>query len=818
MRRLLIYFLFLSFSGCLFPITGSCQTFTISGTVKDSVTGEPLAFVNIVVNNSHLGGRTDIDGRFRIKTQEKPAFLQLSYVGYAPRRVSCENDMTHLNILLVPVHYELSEVVILPGENPAHRIIRKVIENRDLNDPEKLPAFSCNSYNKITAEWIPGEQYYRELEKWKADPAKADSTVLSLIKSSETQHLLMMESYTHRIFMAPDKSKETILANRVSGFKTPNFAPLATDLQPFSFYDPEINLNTGTVTGYQNPMGPGAIGRYQYILEDTLYDNGDSIYVISYYPLKGKTFNGLKGVAYINTRGYAIQNIIATPAEEGLWSITIQQQYKFLQGRQWFPEQLNYEWLLPEYPSETLGTLLKGRSYISEVNLSPLLRNSDFGPDRVLMADSAVLHDSLAWLGFRHDSLNKKEVQTYHFMDSVGQKNNLDYYLRAVPAVLEGYLPIGPLDWSFDKLYNFNETEGHRLGLGVRTGEKVSRWFTLGGYFGYGFSDKVYKYGGDLLFRLWRKKDLELYGRYRYDVQEPGLTTIRGFRNASYWYGMIGKQYDLTELTEAGIRFRSFRFLETELALSQSTVAPCYDYSYGQEGSSSDTLFHLTELRAAFRYTVKDQITQAFGQRFSSATRYPVFYATLTRGLSGVMQGSFQYTKLELAVSQHFYIRSFGITSIQVESGKIWGAVPYARLFRCRGSYGGDVSFFLRNSFQTMRTNEFAGDEYLSVFFSHNFGNFILRTPHFKPEFILAHNLTFASLSHPEYHHQLNLQSPTHGYYEAGLIIDNLIRIKVLNIAYLGLGGGAFYRYGPYSLNEPIKNLTGKVSFRITGI
>lgn len=794
------------------------QSWLVSGTIADSLTKEPLAFVSIIVNNSNYGGRSDIDGKFVINSPVNPTFLNVSYLGYKATVLPLNARTTGLQILLAPMHYELSGVVILPGENPAHRIIRKVIENRPQNDPEKIASFQCQTYNKITAAWLPGENYYNALERWKTDSTKVDSTIIKLLASADQQHLLMMESYTRRIFMSPDRSKETVLATRVSGFKDPSFAPLATDVQPFSFYENTINLNTGTVIGYQNPLGQGAIGRYSYVLEDTLYDGNDSIYVIAYHPLQGKTFNGLKGVAYINTHGYAIQYIIAEPADAGLWRIRVQQQYSLIDGKQWFPQQLNYEWILPKYPNDKIGLQLTGSSYIENVILYPPLKARDFGPDQLLLSDSAGKRDSNAWSQYRVDPLDRKEVKTYTYMDSLGKRMNFDYYTRAMPAVVEGYIPIGPLDLAFDKLYNSNASEGNRVGLGLRTGEKISKWFNLGGYFGYGFKDKTWKYGGDLLFRLWRKKDLEVFGKYTYDVDEPGLSNIKGFRNSGYWYGMIGKQFDFTETIETGLRFRSFKFLETELSLRQSFVTPRYDYYYEPTAGSFDTTFMFAEVQAAFKYTVKDEITQAFGKRFSGNTRYPVLYASFTQGLSGTLRGEYPYSKLEVALSQNFFIRNLGKTSLLAEAGTLWGEVPYPRLFRAKGSYGGDVSFFLPNSFQTMRTGEFASDRYVSLFFRHNFGNFLMKGKKFKPEFIIAHNLIFGTLNNTVKHHNLALQAPSKGFYEVGLIIDNLFRVKLLNIAYLGIGGGAFYRYGSYAFDAPIKNLTGKISFRITGI
>jgi hypothetical protein len=47
------------------------------------------------------------------------------------------------------------------------------------------------------------------------------------------------------------------------------------------------------------------------------------------------------------------------------------------------------------------------------------------------------------------------------------------------------------------------------------------------------------------------------------------------------------------------------------------------------------------------------------------------------------------------------------------------------------------------------------------------------------------------------------------GYFESGILINNL-----LNQWFFGIGVGAFYRYGPYSLNKTIDNFAFK--FTIT--
>ena len=50
---------------------------------------------------------------------------------------------------MVAEGYNLSEVTIKPGENPAHRIIRNVIANKQFNNKRKLDAYQYESYNKV---------------------------------------------------------------------------------------------------------------------------------------------------------------------------------------------------------------------------------------------------------------------------------------------------------------------------------------------------------------------------------------------------------------------------------------------------------------------------------------------------------------------------------------------------------------------------------------------------------------------------------------------------------------------------------------------
>src|SRR5512137_376247 len=67
---------------------GYSQERTISGTVTDATTGEPLPGVNIVVDGTTQGMVTDMDGKYSIKVANSDAVLVFSMVGYLNEQIS----------------------------------------------------------------------------------------------------------------------------------------------------------------------------------------------------------------------------------------------------------------------------------------------------------------------------------------------------------------------------------------------------------------------------------------------------------------------------------------------------------------------------------------------------------------------------------------------------------------------------------------------------------------------------------------------------------------------------------------------------------
>ena len=89
----------------------------LSGLISDADNGDPLAGVNIVVQDQNQGAVSDFDGKFNIENFESGLTLVFSYVGYKTLslKISSEDflDFKNINVSLESDLSELDEIVVI---------------------------------------------------------------------------------------------------------------------------------------------------------------------------------------------------------------------------------------------------------------------------------------------------------------------------------------------------------------------------------------------------------------------------------------------------------------------------------------------------------------------------------------------------------------------------------------------------------------------------------------------------------------------------------------------------------------------------------
>jgi hypothetical protein len=808
------------------------QDYVVSGVVSDARTRQPLAFVNIVINDSRFGGSTDIDGKFRLKSSDPVKYLQLSYVGYAPRTFYVGTRHENLVITMTEKDIDLTEVEILPGVNPAHRIIRNAIDNRELNDPEKLQSFSYTSYDKtvfiidadtslrnpftdtlqakrksnVTLEFEP------ETDTTLSDSARLDSAEFFIQKLMEQQYLFLMENVTKRKFLAPDRNYNEVIATKMSGFKDPMFVFLTTQIQSFSFYKPFITIFQ---QNYVNPIGTGSLSKYFFKLEDTTYVGKDTIFVISFRPRHGTNFDGLKGVISISTHKWGIRSVIAQPyGEAGGISIKIQQSYDIIDSNYWFPVQLNTDISLNNFRIGKYVAIGSGRYYIRDIVLNPELVRREFNHLDVEVNKDATIRTETYWDQYRVDSLTSRDKKTYEVLDSIGKANNFDKMAKNFKTLLTGRIPWGPIEFDINKFIGYNTYEGLILGLGIHTSDKVSKTFKIGGYYQYAFAVSTSKYGGDASVVINRRHDVRVKAAYFYDLTESGGVSFPD-DNESVLSGnfrpLLLKQLDRTQCANASISFRATKYLLMNAGFNWSHKKTSnYDLAtYEGNAVILQDDFIFTEFGAGFKWAYGEKFIQTTDSKMSLGTKFPILWVQYTRGIKGLADGGFDYDRFDLKLRKTFNIKYLGKLTVQVSAGYVDQPIPACNLFNGNGSYR-LITLFAPYSFATMRMNEFLNSGYGALYLYHDFEQLLFKGKKwFHPEFAIAQNIGFGFLADKSRYAYYNedLKEMNLGYYESGLLINNIVNLKLYKV-----GIGAFYRWGPYSFDNVGDNFAYKIS------
>ncbi len=775
---------------------------TIEGRVLDAVTNEAMAFVNISAGGQY-GATTNIDGVFSITLPAKATSLQFSFVGYEKLQLPIDTNLNYpfLTVYLKSTSLMLEEVTVggSADENPAKRIMRKVIRNKLQHRPESLPYFSFKAYRKVTVNPI-----FKEPE---AFPSRQESF--------KNRYIGLIESFSNVYYQPENGFREEIEAVQASGFKEPRFATLTTQMPFFSFYQESFKV---LEQNYYSPIANGALRKYDYQLTDTLYSGSDSVFVIRYQPKRTKTFDALQGVLYINTNGYAIQNVIAEPWNRNFIEMRVEQQYTQV-DQKWFPDQLLYRIHLPEYPSKALGVSIESRTYLNSITFEPSSEATKWGGATIKVKPKAYLRDSLKWRRLRPQPLDTLEQFTYEYMDSVAQKTGIRFLENVFNSTITGLYPAGPLAFRLGEFIHYNEYESLRPGIGLQTNPAVFGRFTMGGYIGIGFRDESVKYQIDSDFLLVPSYNLRLQLLHRKTVEEPAQIgdISANFLQKQYTRRLMAARMSEIRSWHIQLVAQPWRQLTTKLHVASTEVKPLFLYQFTPEQSSGFATYEDTQVGLHLTFspqsiTVNDATQQ---QTLRVITQPPLFSFIFQKGQITEEQQEIPYERYQVAIHKIVPIKGGSRLSLRLEGGYINRTVPYPLLFHGKGSSADGSNWIdVAQTFRTMGIYEFLHDRFANVFIEATTGKPIFKMGIIQPEPVLVHASGWGWFKQNAKHEGIAFQTMDEGFHETGLQLHNLIGINYVNLARLGLGAGVYYRHGVYRHPQQSDNLSYKLLFR----
>ncbi len=780
MRQIILAFLFLV---CAAAVHGQDRRIR----VKDAATGVPVPFAAIRLGTSGQGLIADLDGLATLPASLQDGFIEVSALGYQSSRLNAATDTI---IYLRAKKESLGEIVVKPDYDKLRHIIREAVKRRDAHNPERYDWYRCKVYYKMLADAAPRG------ESWRTDTAKDARELAAFL---ERQHLLVTETYSRRTYKRPQKLQEEVLATRFSGFKSPLFTSLVTDVLPFHCYTDYLTLNG---RDFRNPISAGSGSWFTFNLRDELLQGGDTTWIISFFPKKAG--EGLRGQVYITSKDFAVTHLIAAYKDTTLGSsIRVEQRYTEVSGK-WFPQQLNYVWQIASGKkrdtSEGVITL-QGTSRIDSVSFEEEGRYRFDKRHTVKLAPAAAIVSDSAWQAFRPETLDKKEVRTYVFMDSLMTAVHADRYLPYLSKLAEAKVPLGPIDINLDRLYRYNSYEGHRLGLGLQTNERISKHFSLGAWAGYGFKDVAWKWGGFAEAYLDAYKETSIRIAYEHDLREPGRVLLSPELDNNYLRNYLITRADAYDAYTLCLK-RPFGYLSTELSLRHEEVSPKYDYSWNWEGRSASA-YTADEASLRLRYAFAERSAPLFGRYLSTGSRFPILYAKATYGMMNIGGSQLSYVQATGALSWQKHIARIGQERWLLEGGKLWSdaPLPSGKLFAAPGLRNDNSHLYIFGGLQTVYLYSFYTDAFVFGAWRHDFDWRFYKAQFGKggsmPGLSLAYNGYWGTLAHPAAQSGIAFSVPSGGYHEGGVLVRDIIRIQYLHLYYIGLTAAYFYPLQP---------------------
>ncbi len=677
----------------------------IKGTIADDK-GNPLAFVNIIEENTYNSTTSNEQGKFELNIKVPGRHIILfQYLGYKTVKevveISNNGAPANLNVVMQEENITLNEVVINTKENPANDIIRNAIKNKKENS-EKTARFKADFYSrgiirlKDAPKTIMGQKFdfFDEI---------LDSTRSGIIYLSETVSKIT--------FQKPDKMKEVIVASKVSGhdngFSFNNAASVNFDC--YENYLPfEINV--------VSPIADNAFNYYKYKLEGSFTtENNQVVYKIRVTPRRDNE-PAMDGYLYIVDDSYSIYatdlsikgNQMQTPAIDKL---ILKQSYSFnTKNRIWTQSTQTIDFVAGMFSIKVNGRF----TYVySNFEFEKEFAKHTFTNEILTFEKDANKKEDTFWNTIRPVPLTEEESKDYVKKDILQEKKKSKTYLDSIDAkhnkfkitdILNGYSYNNSFKkWSID--YDapllstaFNTVQGWNTSIGLsytKRNEDKHTYTRIGSKLQYGFADERFRGTGYFSHRFGGKYNsyMSVYGgsaASQFNSNNPisnAVNTVsslffknnfmklyeRNFVAASFSRELVNGIY-MSFNTEYSERKPLYNNTDQAVVKSNDRYSSNNPLLPNDETSAAISKHNLAKASLAFRFNFGQKyITRPDGKYNIPNDDYPALSIAYEKAFAGTDK-NYEYDFIAARTNYDLTIGNKGTMQIVLKAGKFFNA------------------------------------------------------------------------------------------------------------------------------------------------
>ncbi len=787
--------IFLTFllSLILVPLCIFAQPTKIRGKVIDKKTREPLPFATIVFKGTSVGCITDFDGNYFLQERTNIDTIVVACVGYESQNQGVKRSVyQELNFELEAAEFMIEAVVVKPGENPAHRIIRNIIKHKSRNNPDKFQTYQYEVYNKMELDVnnvdssLKKKPIFREFKfifNYVDTSAETGKSFLPVLISESLSDYYYQKSPYHE--------KEIIKATNVSGIQDESLLQFSGQM----YLRVNIYENFISLFGKQfiSPISDFGLLSYRYYLLDSSFVEGKWCRHLSFKPRRKQELN-FTGEMWVHDSTFAIKKIQARIADDAninyVNDLILTYEYSPVNDTSWFPEK---EEIFVDFnlTDNTMGFFGRKTTTYKNVILGKKFPDNFFDPtisQQTLVQEDSNAKDSAFWGQSRHENLSQKEKNIYAMVDSIKDVPMFNTIVDIISLFVGGhykmckYFEYGPVF----KSYSYNPVEKHRFRIGGRTTTDFSKKMRFKAHLAYGTGDKEFKYGGSSQFYFKRFPRMTAGISYMHDMEQLGLSA-NGFLPDNILSTLLSRRPNdkmlLVDLTKTYYEKEWIRGFSNMLTLTHRTVYPSKFLPFQNE-NTGEKWKAITSSEVTFntRIGIKEKFVEGDFERVQLTSRCVVINLDVTKGMKNILGSNYDYFRLYANWVQNIDIPPLGRLNYMIDAGKIWGTLPFPLL---KLHEGNETFAFDNYAFNLMNYYEFASDEYASLYVEHHFeGLFLNKVPLFrflKLREVIYGKALIGNLSEKNNNEIMQFPSNFYNvrepYYEAGFGIENILKL-----------------------------------------
>jgi len=789
------------------------DTTKVFGTVKDAATGTSLPFVDVYLVEKGVGITSDVDGNYTITTTAAIDSIGFAYLGYVQKNIRIRQGQTQeINVLLTEssVDLQVATVTAKRGrrekDTAAIALWRKVVRHRSTNSIDNADAYQYENYIQTGFDWYNPSKKFFIFQILKKPLRVVDDYIRQEETGDSYLPVLMKETIKEVKYQKSPKEKKTrVIADRFSGIENESLSDfIGNELNEIDPYKEMIVL---AGKSFVSPFASTANINYNYFITDSLERDGDKYYLLTFVGKRKRDYTFLGG-AWIHKPTSAIESIeleisphIAlnfvkrlnttqyySPTPEGVWIKT--------------SEELDAKVAIDLFDfgsrkNKKRKNLIRIRKKLSrnKIKINPTFTKKELAVEDMVYADSSADWSENVWDTLRPTPLDTIGAGVYEMIDSIQRTffyKSMDWM---VYMFITSHLRAGPVEFGkYPEFVSWNDIEGVRLKLGVRTTKKLSEKFQLHGFAAYGIKDKEWKYGTGFKAHLpsknrkwhmlsaWYKYDFKMMAQRKNTLKHDNiinsitrttpLDRLMKIRESGITYH---RDWFMGFYSKVGYRWRRFYSVDGGFKFTQNN------------GEDFIPSFTTSEIKVELHWGHKERFwTENSGfERASMGTEFPILDFAYTAGIKGFLGGDHTYHKFDLSVRQRLS-SLIGYTKYQLKASRVFGQVPYPVM---NVHLGNESILANRFAYALMDEFEFVSDTYVALRFTHHFDGWILNTipliNKLKWRTLIIFNGLYGSVADQNrnlYDFDEGIEAPNF-YAEVGFGIENIF--KVIRIDFL---------------------------------